>query len=187
MAGKCFPICVLLTVISVVCSQFPSPVPPSRNIPFAPNGIPPSDSQFRVVYEWRTIDFAFRTDELRVNALNTEDYIPKNNIISDVKYFANRLYVTLPRMLPGVPATLGYIIAPDNNGRTDPEVEPFPSAEMNQRGNCSALQFVQGIAIDAYGVLWVVDSGRTETLIPARGPNICGPKLMMFDLKKNGT
>lgn len=58
---------------------------------------------------------------------------------------------------------------------------------MNQRGNCSALQFVQGIAIDAFGVLWVVDSGRTETLITARGPNICGPKLMLFDLKRNGT
>lgn len=58
---------------------------------------------------------------------------------------------------------------------------------MNQRGNCSALQFVQGIAIDAFGVLWVVDSGRTETLIPSRSANICGPKLMLFDLKRNGT
>lgn len=107
MLRKCFPICVLLLVISAVYSQFPTPIPPSRNLPFAPNGIPPSESQFRVVYEWRTIDFAFRTDELRVNALNTQDYIPKNNIVSDVKSFANRLYVSLPRMLPGVPATLG--------------------------------------------------------------------------------
>lgn len=95
-------------LLSTVSSQFsPTPLPPQRNLPFPPNGIPPSESQFRVVYEWRTIDFAFRTDELRVNALNTEDYIPKNNIISDIKSFANRLYVTLPRMLPGVPATLG--------------------------------------------------------------------------------
>lgn len=80
-----------------------------------------------------------------------------------------------------------YIIAPDNNGRTDPEVEPYPSWEMNQRGNCSALQFVQGIAIDAFGVLWVVDSGRTETLLPSRVANVCGPKLMLFDLKRNGS
>lgn len=109
---KCCPVhgllLVLMVTATVVYSQFsPTPIPPSRNIPFAPNGIPPSESQFRVVYEWRTIDFAFRTDELRVNALNTQDYIPKNNIISDIKSFANRLYVTLPRMLPGVPATLG--------------------------------------------------------------------------------
>lgn len=105
MLAKCL---FLFVAISVAYSQFsPTPIPPNRNIPFAPNGIPPSESQFRVVYEWRTIDFAFRTDELRVNALNTQDYIPRNNIISDIKAFANRLYVTLPRMLPGVPATLG--------------------------------------------------------------------------------
>lgn len=71
-------------------------------------------------------------------------------------------------MLPGSPATLGYIIAPDNNGRTDPEIEPYPSWEMNQIGNCSALQFVQGIAIDANGVLWAVDSGRVNTLLPGK-------------------
>lgn len=71
-------------------------------------------------------------------------------------------------MLPGSPATLGYIVAPDNNGRTDPEIEPFPSWQMNQIGNCSALQFVQGIAIDARGVLWAVDSGRVNTLLPGK-------------------
>lgn len=110
MLRKCFPLLAALLAITstTVHAQFnPTPIPPSRNIPFAPNGIPASESQFRVVYEWRTVDFAFRTDELRVNAFNTQDYIPKNNIISDIKSFANRLYVTLPRMLPGVPATLG--------------------------------------------------------------------------------
>jgi hypothetical protein len=71
-------------------------------------------------------------------------------------------------MLPGSPATLGYVIAPDNNGRTDPEIEPYPSWEMNEVGNCSALQFVQGIAIDARGILWAVDSGRVNTLLPGK-------------------
>lgn len=69
-------------------------------------------------------------------------------------------------MLPGSPATLGYIVAPDNNGRTDPEIEPYPNWQMNEIGNCSALQFVQGIAIDARGILWAVDSGRVNTLLP---------------------
>lgn len=75
-------------------------------------------------------------------------------------------------MQPGSPATLGYIVAPDNNGRTDPEVEPFPSWQMNQIGNCSALQFVQGIAIDARGILWAVDSGRVNTLLPGKFSSI---------------
>lgn len=51
-----------------------------------------------------------------------------------------------------------------DNGRTDPEIEPFPSWEMNEIGNCSALQFVQGIAVDTDGIMWVIDSGRIDTL-----------------------
>ena len=75
-------------------------------------------------------------------------------------------------MLPGSPATLGYVVAPDNNGRTDPEIEPYPSWQMNEIGNCSALQFVQGIAIDARGILWAVDSGRVNTLLPGEKKNL---------------
>lgn len=135
---------------------------------FGQSSIPASERQFRVVYEWNVIDFAFTSDKERMNAVYGGDYIPQNNLISDIKPYANRLYVSLPRMMPGVPATLGWIIAPENNGRTDPEVEPFPSWEMNQLGNCSALQFVQGIEIDARGVMWVVDSGKTDTLSPGK-------------------
>lgn len=123
-----------------------------------------ADRQFRVVYEWNVIDFAFSSEKERMNAVYSGDYIPQNNLISDVRPYANRMYLSLPRMLPGVPATLGWVILPKNDGRTDPEVEPFPSWEMNQRGNCSALQFVQGIEIDASGVMWVVDSGKIDTL-----------------------
>lgn len=114
------------------------------------------------------MNFAFPSESDRVQALYRGDFIPQNNIISDVKPFANRLYMSLPRMLPGVPATLGWVIAPNNNGRTDPEVEPFPSWEMNQKGNCTALQFVQGIEIDSNGIMWVVDSGKVETLAPGK-------------------
>ncbi|XP_070498352.1 dopaminechrome tautomerase-like [Chironomus tepperi] len=152
-----------------------------------PPDITPQERQFRVVYEWRTLDFAFRNEQERSAAIFRGEYIPKNVIISDIKPYANRLYLTTPRMLPGSPATLGYIIAPDNNGKTDPEIEPYPSWAMNQVGNCSALQFVQGIAIDARGILWAVDSGRVNTLLPANNQLVCNPKLMLFDLKRNGS
>lgn len=123
-----------------------------------------NDRQFKVVYEWETLTFAYRSDIERANAIYSNQFIPQNNIISDVKAFANRLYVTLPRMQPGVPATMGWIISPADNGRTDPEIEPFPSWEMNEIGNCTALQFVQGVAVDTDGIMWVVDSGRIDTL-----------------------
>lgn len=129
---------------------------------------PPQERQFRVVYEWRTLDFAYRSEQERSAAMFRGEYIPNNVIISEIQPYANRLYLSVPRMLPGVPATVGWIVAPDNNGRTDPEIEPFPSWEANQIGNCSALQFVQGIAIDSLGILWAVDSGRIETLLPGK-------------------
>ncbi|KAG5676963.1 hypothetical protein PVAND_006755 [Polypedilum vanderplanki] len=152
-----------------------------------PPDISPQERQFRVVYEWRTLDFAYRSEQDRSAAIFRGEYIPRNVIISDIKPYANRLYLTTPRMLPGSPSTLGYIVAPDNNGKTDPEIEPYPSWQMNEIGNCSALQFVQGIAIDAKGILWAVDSGRVNTLLPANNQLVCNPKLMLFDLKRNGT
>lgn len=146
-------ICLALSV-SVEAQRSSFPLPEAT----------PEERQFRVVYEWTTVGFAYRSDNERANAIYLNSYIPRNNLISDVKAFANRLYLTIPRMLPGVPATLGWIVSPNNNGRTDPEIEPFPSWEMNEIGNCSALQFVQSIAIDTDGIMWVVDSGRVDTL-----------------------
>ncbi|KFB47337.1 hypothetical protein ZHAS_00015415 [Anopheles sinensis] len=148
--------------------------------------IAPGERQFRVVYEWNVLDFAFANEAERAHALYNGRYIPKNVLISDCKPYANRLYLTIPRMLPGVPATLGYIVRPENNGRTDPEIVPFPSWEMNERGNCSALQFVQGVAVDKHGIMWVVDSGRTETLTRGNDHVVCPPKILLLDLKRNG-
>jgi hypothetical protein len=85
-------------------------------------------------------------------------------------------------MLPGSPATLGYTVAPDNNGKTDPEIEPYPSWQMNEIGNCSALQFVQGIAIDARGILWAVDSGRVNTLLPGKCLIICDNDIISMSI-----
>lgn len=149
-------VCIGLALTRAQRSSFPLPE------------VAPEERQFRVVYEWSTISFAYPSDNDRAKAAYLNSYNPRNNLISDVKAFANRLYLTLPRMLAGVPATLGWIVSPNNNGRTDPEIEPFPSWEMNEIGNCTALQFVQGIAIDPDGIMWVIDSGRTETLNPSK-------------------
>jgi hypothetical protein len=51
------------------------------------------DRQFRVVYEWRTLDFAFKNEQERGAAIFRGEYIPRNVIISDVKPYGNRLYL----------------------------------------------------------------------------------------------
>lgn len=58
-----------------------------------PPDVSASDRQFRVVYEWRTLDFAYRSEQERSAAIFRGEYIPRNVIISDVKPYANRLYL----------------------------------------------------------------------------------------------
>lgn len=58
-----------------------------------PPDITPQERQFRVVYEWRTLDFAYRNEQERSAAIFRGEYIPKNVIISDIKPYANRLYL----------------------------------------------------------------------------------------------
>lgn len=71
---------------------------------------PPQERQFRVVYEWRTLDFAYRSEQERSAAVFRGEYVPNNVIISEIQPYANRLYLSIPRMLPGVPATLGTLL-----------------------------------------------------------------------------
>lgn len=112
-------------------------------------------------------------------------YVPENNLIAGIKEFEDNFYITLPRMKTGVPATLVKIPA-GVSADTSPALEPFPSWEMNALGDCNALQNVQNIEIDAKGLIWIIDSGITETLNSAHTIR-CPPKLLIYDLKKGAT
>lgn len=84
-------------------------------------------------------------------------------------------------MLDGVPATLAYIPAQQND-TTAPKLKPFPSWNDNTIGNCDALQFVQNIEIDRNGIMWILDNGRVGTL--TQHPSIkCPPSIVRIDLK----
>ena len=139
---------------------------------------------FAVIYEWNQLDFLWPDDSSKARFLDTSQFIPENTTISGVKVWGDRFYVTLPRWRRGVPATLASIPVPKpgNYRNASPKLEPFPSWEMQQVGNCSALQNVQNVEIDpTNGYMWVIDSGRTDTL-SQRPDNRCPPKIVVFDL-----
>lgn len=143
----------------------------------------PHREQFRVIYEWRTIDFEWETPTDRETYLNTSRYIPQNVLISGINFYDDKIFLTLPRMLDGVPATLAYIPAQQND-TTAPKLIPFPSWSDNEIGNCDALQFVQNIEIDRNGLMWILDNGRVGTL--TQNPSIkCPPSIVLIDLKNN--
>lgn len=79
------------TIYALVILQLCANVRPQRNR-LAPD-VTPQERQFRVVYEWRTLDFAYKSEQERSAAIFRGEYIPKNVIISDVKPYANRLYL----------------------------------------------------------------------------------------------
>lgn len=141
--------------------------------------------KFKVIREWNYINFTWPDVDAYNNAVSKGLYIPENNIIAGLKHFGEHFYVTLPRMKNGVPATLTQIssgIVRD----TAPALTPFPSWEMNVLGDCNALQNVQNVEIDTKGQIWIIDSGRTETL-GLNPVGRCPPKLIIFDITRNMT
>lgn len=69
-----------------ILSIFSSPLKPRDTVS-------PAERQFRVVYEWRTLDFAFRNEQERSAAIFRGEYVPRNVIFSAIKPYANRLYL----------------------------------------------------------------------------------------------
>lgn len=140
----------------------------------------PRREQFRVTYEWNTIDFEWDSPADREAYLNTSRYIPQNVLISGINYYGESLFLTMPRMLDGVPATLASI--PLQSSNTAPRLRPFPSWSDNAVGDCGALQFVQNIEIDKNGIMWILDNGRVGTLTQ-KPDTKCPPSIVLIDLK----
>ena len=149
----------------------------------------------RIVYQWNVIEPEWRDQKDREKALANESYIPENNQITGIKLWKNQLYLAIPRLMNGVPATLTVIPADPEQCNQDlenvnidlsPKLKPFPSWEMQSLGDCNAFQFVQSMEIDPAGRMWVIDNGRTG--IMTNNPNTtCPPKLVILDLESGGT
>ncbi|XP_071448642.1 major royal jelly protein 1-like [Hetaerina americana] len=143
---------------------------------------------FEVVYEWKVINYNWDNSEYRSEAERSGRYIPKNNAISGVKIWKDRAYLTVPRWRRGVPSTLNWVpVCPTSGGPclTSPPLSPFPSWEMQQTGNCSAIQCAQAMEIDPLGRMWVLDVGR-RNIMTALPNNLCPPKLLLLDLNDGG-
>ncbi|XP_072763194.1 dopaminechrome tautomerase-like [Anoplolepis gracilipes] len=140
---------------------------------------------FQVIFEWKSIDFQWPTDEERQNAVLHGDYIAANNFLSTVKFWKGKMYMTIPRWKDGVPVTLGVTSAKPMNGDTAPLLDPFPNWDMQKLGDCSAFQLVHSVEIDPKGRMWVLDTGRT-TALHQENKGDCPARLVILDLEDNG-
>lgn len=72
------------------------------------------NDNLRVAYQWNEIDFKYRNELERNQAIESKEFIPQNVIPVGLEVYRTRLFVTLPRWKEGVPASLAYI---DINGK----------------------------------------------------------------------
>ena len=153
---------------------------------------------FRVVFQWKYINVTWPSQEAREKAITRYQYIPSNNMITGIKLWKGKMYVSIPRWKNGVPVTLAVTPAQPESADyfgpdglmsiniTDPKLNPYPNWEMQELGDCNALQFVQGMEIDPLGRMWVIDSGRVHTLTLSPISD-CPPRLVILNIEDNGS
>lgn len=63
----------------------------------------------QVAYQWKQLDFDYPNESDRDAAIESKEFIPENNIPVGLEVFGDRLFITVPRWKPGVPASLNYV------------------------------------------------------------------------------
>lgn len=71
-------------------------------------------NKLQTIYQWQKIDFKYTNADQRQAAIDSKAFIPENVIPAAMEIYKDRLFLTLPRLKPGVPATLATI---DLNGK----------------------------------------------------------------------
>ncbi|XP_033761597.1 uncharacterized protein LOC117343364 [Pecten maximus] len=139
------------------------------------------NTQPTLVYKWITLEFDWPNDTIKQQYIANEDYIPENNAINGIKVYNESVYLTIPRLKKGIPATLAVVI---NNGSDSPVLRPYPNWHMHRKDDCDALYLVQSMEIDPNtGYMWILDTG-----LVAVGPvdvaplDRCPPKLVIYDI-----
>jgi len=122
--------------------------------------------------------------------LDSGAFNPPVNVITGIKIKpgvnanpeAAVIFLTVPRWFGGVPSTLNKITVDLTRAGPveNPVLEPFPSWDMQEVGNCDALQYVQSMEIDNDGNMWIIDNGRVNTFTPTPD-NACPPRLLIID------
>eukprot|EP00013_Stygamoeba_regulata_P025994 CAMPEP_0177650040 /NCGR_PEP_ID=MMETSP0447-20121125/11717_1 /TAXON_ID=0 /ORGANISM="Stygamoeba regulata, Strain BSH-02190019" /LENGTH=424 /DNA_ID=CAMNT_0019152857 /DNA_START=66 /DNA_END=1340 /DNA_ORIENTATION=+ len=142
-----------------------------------------------VVHQWNTVEFEFESAQQREHALSSGAWKPKNCAIAGVKLCGpalncttDRLFVTVPRWLTGVWATLNEVVV---NADGASVLRPWPSLSAQSPDDCSKIQYVQSMEIDPSGVMWVLDVGRKYFAEPNpfSKDNSCPPKMVWIDIE----
>lgn len=130
-----------------------------------------------IAYEWKFLDYDYKSEEQKQYILNTTGYIKENNAPIDVDvwrpslFLKEKIFVTVPRG-KGVPSTLNTIS--DKKGDGGYLLKPYPNWSL-AKTDCSGITSVYRVDI-FHNILYVLDNGKVDDDL------VCPPRLYSFDL-----
>ncbi|XP_063618525.1 protein yellow [Cydia splendana] len=131
-----------------------------------------------VVSQWNVMQFDFPPDPVLL-----EKFQPENTVATGLEIGWDRIYLGIPRLRAGVPATLAWIPRSLPSG-VSPVLQAYPDWSWHTAGrgdiNCTGLVSVYRIRADRCNRLWVLDAGVVTSLDDFR--RVCPPKILIFDM-----
>lgn len=68
---------------------------------------------------------------MRTIGKGLSDYVAYNNVPMGANHHNGRLFITVPRRRPGIPATLNFVSTKSTKG-TGPSLRPYPDISTNE-------------------------------------------------------
>uniref|UniRef100_A0A240PN96 Yellow protein n=1 Tax=Anopheles epiroticus TaxID=199890 RepID=A0A240PN96_9DIPT len=156
-------------------------------------------TEFEKVFEWKQMSYLDLPDLSKDNgtilfpralgATENETFQAYNNIPMGATHHKNRLFITIPRRRPGVPATLNVIdLTKVPRGERSPPLTAYPNYRINElqplyEPDLRRLISVYRTSVDACERLWFVDTGMLE--YPNNRVQVQRPQLWIIDLQRD--
>ncbi|KAK9499782.1 hypothetical protein O3M35_002754 [Rhynocoris fuscipes] len=144
-------------------------------------------SELEVMFQWNLMNW-----DMPFNYPLSTPYTGRQTIVNSVEVGWDRIFLTVPRIWSGNPATLAVVPRPKDGYPVDqsPPLQAYPSWEWHTeaasgmlgsgKGNCSGFVSVFRVRIDRCNRLWVMDSGILDSLVTFTVA--CPPRIFVFDL-----
>nr|AFC87792.1 yellow-e [Bombyx mori] len=131
-----------------------------------------------VVNQWSLLQFDFPPDPVLL-----EKFEPENTVPTGLEIGWDKLYLGIPRLRSGVPATVAWVPRSLPPG-VSPVLQAYPDWSWHTAGrgdiNCTGLISVYRVRADRCNRLWVLDAGVITSLDDFR--RVCPPKILIFDM-----
>ncbi|KAF9424041.1 hypothetical protein HW555_000750 [Spodoptera exigua] len=137
-----------------------------------------ASASLEIVNQWSFMQFDFPPDPVLL-----EKFQPENTVPTGLEIGWDRIYLGIPRLRAGVPATLAWIPRSLPPG-VSPVLQAYPDWSWHTAGrgdiNCTGLISVYRVRADRCNRLWVLDAGVVTSIDDFR--RVCPPKILIFDM-----